>query len=430
MQFQAQQQTDHWPEQGSALNTLINGIGPNAEAIWNGGNPRPAGMPPNAVRALLSRFYHTERWNSPCRGSCWVEEGTVYLSIYFSDGSLYFYSFQWSYMECTIGGHTEKSRTRSILDTAGLHGEPSNDHVIRSDFLQVLHQDSSSRERTFALRGPTGGTIRPPDNLSQLVDPRARVEFRVGPGGTLDLTGHTTPLFSSSLAPRLYADNILLDPGVNLGQLFTIAPEVHSAEAICDFRMTWARYPILFGPGFDHLSLRFINLGTDPVSVPVNWHDTDNWIVPGSGQVDLMPGESLQMDIPVLTPPAPMICERDACTIEAWPCGQPAPSTLTLDLWGDADFDGDFVKDSVDSCPLVFNPSQGDTDGDWRGNACDNCIFLFNVFQDDADQNGQGDACDPPCVADVDDGQDTGLPDGGVGIEDLLYYLGRFDAGC
>jgi hypothetical protein len=32
--------------------------------------------------------------------------------------------------------------------------------------------------------------------------------------------------------------------------------------------------------------------------------------------------------------------------------------------------------------------------------------------------------------ADLDDGTNTGQIDGGVGIEDLLYYLGRFDAGC
>jgi hypothetical protein len=35
----------------------------------------------------------------------------------------------------------------------------------------------------------------------------------------------------------------------------------------------------------------------------------------------------------------------------------------------------------------------------------------------------------PTCVADVDDGTGTGTPDGGVGIEDLLYYLGLYDAG-
>jgi len=32
--------------------------------------------------------------------------------------------------------------------------------------------------------------------------------------------------------------------------------------------------------------------------------------------------------------------------------------------------------------------------------------------------------------ADVDDGSAIGRPDGGVGIEDLLYFLGRYSAGC
>lgn len=34
------------------------------------------------------------------------------------------------------------------------------------------------------------------------------------------------------------------------------------------------------------------------------------------------------------------------------------------------------------------------------------------------------------CVADVDDGSGTNTPDGGVTIEDLLYFLQRFEAGC
>jgi hypothetical protein len=35
----------------------------------------------------------------------------------------------------------------------------------------------------------------------------------------------------------------------------------------------------------------------------------------------------------------------------------------------------------------------------------------------------------PPCVADVDDGFGSGVPDGGVTIDDLLFYLGAFTAG-
>lgn len=36
----------------------------------------------------------------------------------------------------------------------------------------------------------------------------------------------------------------------------------------------------------------------------------------------------------------------------------------------------------------------------------------------------------PPCVADFDDGSGTGTPDGGVTIDDLLFYLQVFEAGA
>lgn len=36
----------------------------------------------------------------------------------------------------------------------------------------------------------------------------------------------------------------------------------------------------------------------------------------------------------------------------------------------------------------------------------------------------------PRCPADMDDGSGTGTPDGGVTIEDLLFFLARFQAGC
>lgn len=35
-----------------------------------------------------------------------------------------------------------------------------------------------------------------------------------------------------------------------------------------------------------------------------------------------------------------------------------------------------------------------------------------------------------PCLADVDDGSGTGTPDGGVTIDDLLFFLFRFENGC
>lgn len=43
--------------------------------------------------------------------------------------------------------------------------------------------------------------------------------------------------------------------------------------------------------------------------------------------------------------------------------------------------------------------------------------------------NIAGSTCSGSCLADVDDGSGTGVPDGGVSIEDLLFYLTLFDTG-
>lgn len=57
----------------------------------------------------------------------------------------------------------------------------------------------------------------------------------------------------------------------------------------------------------------------------------------------------------------------------------------------------------------------GNPDG---GVTIDDLLYYLNIFD-------QG-----LIAADVDDGSGTGTPDGGVTIDDLLYFLDRFDAGC
>ncbi len=52
------------------------------------------------------------------------------------------------------------------------------------------------------------------------------------------------------------------------------------------------------------------------------------------------------------------------------------------------------------------------------GVTIDDLIFYLGLFE-------EGDV-----GADVDDGSGTGTPDGGVTIDDLIYYLTRFEAGC
>ena len=88
-----------------------------------------------------------------------------------------------------------------------------------------------------------------------------------------------------------------------------------------------------------------------------------------------------------------------------------------------SDADGDGVKDPVDNCISVANPSQSDGDGDGIGDVCDictdtdgdgfgdpgyaantcpvdNCPSVANPSQTDIDFDGMGDACDPDADGD------------------------------
>jgi len=80
------------------------------------------------------------------------------------------------------------------------------------------------------------------------------------------------------------------------------------------------------------------------------------------------------------------------------------------------DTDGDGIPDSVDNCPLIYNPDQKDTDGDGVGDACDNCPTVYNPTQDP-------NACKPPppVRCDVDKDGDIDLRD----IAAILKSLGK-----
>jgi len=69
------------------------------------------------------------------------------------------------------------------------------------------------------------------------------------------------------------------------------------------------------------------------------------------------------------------------------------------------------------SCPADFDDGTGlgEPDG---GVTIDDLLYYLSIFE-----------AGVPC-ADVDDGSGTGVPDGGVTIDDLLFFLVRFESGC
>jgi hypothetical protein len=101
-------------------------------------------------------------------------------------------------------------------------------------------------------------------------------------------------------------------------------------------------------------------------------------------------------------------CPWDGCT--------PWVEYAVIGIMPEGDPDHDGVINSVDNCPLVYNPEQDDTDDDGRGDLCDNCIETYNPDQHDADSDGEGDACD----LDADD-------DGLVNDADNCPYVPNID---
>jgi hypothetical protein len=67
------------------------------------------------------------------------------------------------------------------------------------------------------------------------------------------------------------------------------------------------------------------------------------------------------------------------------------------------DTDGDGLRDDVDNCPFVPNPDQTDSDGDGVGDACDVC-----PFDPQDDEDGDGLCCDvDECCGENPDGFDA-----------------------
>jgi len=108
--------------------------------------------------------------------------------------------------------------------------------------------------------------------------------------------------------------------------------------------------------------------------------------------------------------------------------------------WIEGDSDGDGFPNSVDNCPMDYNPSQDDADGDEVGDlcdvcpgfddnadadndgladGCDNCPDDYNPFQEDSDGDGVGDACD---LCDCTDFCDLNL-DGAMNPIDIVFIV-------
>lgn len=80
-------------------------------------------------------------------------------------------------------------------------------------------------------------------------------------------------------------------------------------------------------------------------------------------------------------------CDWSGCT--------PMVEYMIKNIQPEVDSDNDGFINSLDNCPVTYNPDQDDLDEDGVGDVCDNCMTISNSLQGDADEDGTGDACDP-----------------------------------
>jgi len=131
-----------------------------------------------------------------------------------------------------------------------------------------------------------------------------------------------------------------------------------------------------------------------------NETDTVSWVfnVPGPGNFGMGDNDDPDMD--------GIINSLDNCPISYNPGQADLDSNGVGDLC-DPDIDGDGIANELDNCPFLANSDQADLDsngvgdlcdpdidGDGIANGLDNCPFVANPGQADADSNGVGDVCD------------------------------------
>ncbi len=354
-QFQANQNI-HAPGEGnldSYLYTLIHAQPRNIELGWPDTQPNsPPGTPPGANRVLITRFYHNGSYRLQCGDICYVTEQTTFISIYFTDGSLYFYQFSKREVVCTDGSSTT---IESTLDTAST-SQP-NTVRIRSRLTNVSSSLTRGSTTTSidreAFRSPPGGLILFPPGTSPPQTITGDLEIRTGPGGVLDLRGHSAsqPLFVASGVVRLFADQILTDIGVTPASLFSPAPIIAAGENISEITLLPSRN--LCPAIWPLLAARVVNLSNTDETINLGWFDDLGWVPSfGAGMV-LPPGGMANVDVFIDVPFGSPVCDLDTLSISAIADGGATADAQIQSAILTIDTDGDGLCDWCESCPTT-----------------------------------------------------------------------------
>ena len=375
---------------GFDLRLLISALGGNGSADWSEGDgtPRPFGLPFGAVRYLAESSRKIERFRQGCT-TCTRYSWQVVLAIEFSDGSRYLFSYAIDEVFCDDGSFSQT--VAEILDSAQ---QTSKNGIDTSTIRSVLQAETTERtgpapddiivtkSRTArAMQRAAAGAHVTLDQLAAIpLDGVDSIEIRTGPGGTIDLRGldAAQPALQANESINLFADEILLDQGVQLQDLFSPAPSVFPGEVIRENIVRIVSVPCGLGGGPVTVVAAVINLSNATDTVDVTWTDEMKWFAPKTTPLSLGLGELGFAEISGVVPVLNAVCVVDNLTVTATSMKSPNPDagsssdTIWIVLNEDADEDG--VADTCDNCFGTPNPDQLDAERDGVGDACSTSI--------------------------------------------------------
>ncbi len=375
------------------LGGMFNFLGCNREYAYPAMGGPPPGTPSGATQVFISRWCENHRWQAACEESCVRSAQNINISIHFGDGSVYVYRFYSSRMNCTNGDY---QYFRSANDEASGIGY----HRIRSDSIRRTQSSSARAEvveenSSAAWRAPAGGTLVLGDDAQDTVEDLDDIELCAGSGGTLDLRGldPTVPVLVTSQPVTIYADNVLLDGGVSLSDLFSPAPTVVAGADRYEVEIAPVSRTCMIGPGDYMTVLSIHNLSNVDDSITVSLSDELGWLATSDTVIPIVAGGSTNFDVVVVAPDPAGMCDIDKVTVTAT-TSDGGSADFEFEISADVDLDSDTIPNACDVCWNDIDAGQEDGDTDATGDACDNCPATFNPWQADEDGDGIGDACE------------------------------------
>lgn len=314
------------PTLGFSLNDMLEWSRPNRSYEHLTGPPFPGPRPFYLPQDLYSIFLRskTSSYQTSSSPRCVKTEREFYVTMVFTDGSRYSFEDIEVTEVCSDGSKTSFRKRYQIPEL----GPPGN----REWLIRVESWTSENLEtRKHSVRGAGTATASFANRGGVPVITGGPLEIDMAPGGVLDLRQNAAaagPLFTTTGPALVRCDQVLMDPGVQLSDLFSPPPIAMPAQLLFDWDF------LTFG----HVTARPGAPSAAPVIVANTGHVTEQFQIawngafttPGQAVVAVSAGELRQIDLPVSIPPGTPDGAVDIVQLQVTPLTRPTQAVSAL----------------------------------------------------------------------------------------------------